>query len=67
MFWLNCPSVKRNTCVGKGGETWVTIQTMLLMTEVIPGIKELTKHFISETMVLKRSGNHRMVGRELIQ
>lgn len=51
--------------MGKGGETLViTIQIILLMTEVILGIEELTK---IKLVVLKCSGNHHMVGREITQ
>lgn len=57
--------LKEKNGVGMGGETFATAtQIILSMTEVILGIEELTK---IKLMVLKCSGNHQMVGREITQ
>lgn len=51
--------------VGKvGGALAITIQIILLMSEVIQGIEELTN---IKLMALKGPGNHQIVGREITQ
>lgn len=51
--------------MAKDGEALaVTTQVILLMTGVILGMEELTK---IKLVVLKCSGNHYMVGREITQ